>query len=340
MPDAVIAFLVRRLLGAIALLIVISLVTYGIFFLLPKLAGVSTDDLAARFAGKAPDQDTLDAIKERFGLDKPFFVQYGDFIKTLVTGGDYDTGTSTVHCSAPCLGYSFRTNQAVTPQLLHRAPVTLSLAVGAAILWVLAGVATGVVSALKKGSIFDRAAMIVALAGVSLPIFFTGLLGLAYIVHAWGILPEVNWTPLDQDPAGWFTSLILPWISLALLYAAMYARLTRAGMLETMNEDFIRTARAKGLKESTVVTRHGLRATLTPILTVFGLDFGLLLGGAIITEYTFGLPGLGRLALDGVNQSDLPVVVGVTMTTALFVVVMNLIVDILYAVVDPRVRLA
>jgi peptide/nickel transport system permease protein len=334
----VIAYIIRRLFGAVGLLLITSAVTFSIFFLVPKAAGVTTDDLAGRFAGKAPDQATLTAIKERFRLDEPVTVQYGHFLKAIVAGDTYDTGTEKIACPAPCLGYSFRTNQPVLEQILDRIPVTLSIALGAAVLWMVVGLSIGVLSALRRGTLFDRAAMAVALAGVSLPIFFTGLLGLAFVVHQWGLLPEVDYTPLTQDPGKWFTSLILPWVSLAFLYAALYARLTRAGMLETLNEDYIRTARAKGLPERTVIVKHGLRATLTPILTVFGLDLGLLLGGAIITEKTFSMKGLGALALDGISQSDLPVVLGVTLTAALFIVVANLIVDLLYGVVDPRVR--
>ncbi|RAY13971.1 ABC transporter permease [Actinomadura craniellae] len=333
-----IAFIVRRLLGAVGLLLVVSAVTFAIFFLVPKAAGVSSDDLAARFAGKSPTPAALAEIKERFGLDDPVPVQYGRFVKALVAGDTYDTGTQEIDCPAPCLGYSFRTSQSVLDQVVDRVPVTLSIALGAAVLWLLAGVSIGVLSALRRGTIFDRAAMGIALAGVSLPIFFTGLLSLAFIVYKWELLPAVNYVPLTENPAKWFSGLILPWVTLAFLYAALYARLTRAGMLETLNEDYIRTARAKGLSERTVITKHALRATLTPILTIFGLDLGLLLGGAILTERTFSLKGLGQLALDGVNQSDLPVVIGVTLTAALFIVVANLLVDILYGVVDPRVR--
>ncbi|SEG66545.1 peptide/nickel transport system permease protein [Thermomonospora echinospora] len=333
-----IAFIVRRLLSAVVLMFIITAVTFGIFFLVPKAAGVSEDDLAARFAGKSPTPEALAQVKERLSLDEPLPVQYGRFVKAIVAGDSYDTGVSEVECSAPCLGYSFRTSTPVLDEILDRAPVTLSLAVGAAVIWVIVGVSIGVLSALRRGSLFDRAAMAVALAGVSLPVFFTGLLSLAFIVHAWGLLPSVDYKPLTQDPAAWASSLILPWITLAFLYAAMYARLTRAGMLETMNEDYIRTARAKGLPERTVVTKHGLRAALTPLLTIFGLDFGLLVGGAVLTERAFSLKGLGQLSLDGVIQSDLPVVLGVVLFAALFVVLANLVVDVLYGVVDPRVR--
>ncbi|REF00997.1 ABC transporter permease [Thermomonospora umbrina] len=333
-----IAFLVRRLIGAVALLVIISMVTFGIFFLLPKAAGVSSDDLASRFAGKSPTPETVQAIKERFGFDDPVPIQYGRFVKAIVAGDEYDTGTTVIECPAPCLGYSFRTNTSVMDQLIDRIPVTLSLVVGAAVIWVLVGVSVGVLSALRRGSVFDRAAMAVALAGVSLPIFFTGLLSLTFVVHAWDLLPPVSYHPFLDNPLEWASALILPWITLAFLYAAMYARLTRAGMLETMNEDYIRTARAKGLPERTVITRHALRATLTPLLTIFGLDLGLLLGGAVLTEQTFSLKGLGALSLDGVIGSDLPVVLGTVMVAALFIVLANLIVDLLYGAIDPRVR--
>ncbi|MBC6462858.1 ABC transporter permease [Actinomadura sp. HBU206391] len=333
-----IAFIVRRLLGAAALLFIVSAVTFAIFFLVPKAAGTSTNDLAARFAGKSPTPAALAEIKERLALDDPVPVQYGRFIKAIALGDEYDTGTEKIDCPAPCLGFSFRTNQPVLGEIIDRVPVTLSIAGGAAVLWLAVGLSIGVLSALRRGTFFDRAAMAVALAGVSLPIFFTGLLGLAFVVHQWGILPQVDYAPLTRDPGKWFMSLILPWISLAFLYAALYARLTRAGMLETLNEDYIRTARAKGLPERTVIVKHGLRATLTPILTVFGLDIGLLLGGAVITETTFSMKGMGALALTGIAQSDLPVVLGVTLVAAVFIVLANLVVDVLYGVVDPRVR--
>jgi peptide/nickel transport system permease protein len=200
-----------------------------------------------------------------------------------------------------------------------------------------------VISALRKGSVFDRAAMGTALAGVSLPIFFTGIVSL--IVFSYGnpfrwTAPGSSYTDFTKNPGMWAYDLILPWITLAFLFAATYARLTRAGMLETMGEDYIRTARAKGLPERTVVTRHALRATLTPLVTIFGLDLGLLLGGAVLTESTFSLPGLGKYAIDAINNLDLPPVMGVTMFAAFFIVVANFVVDLVYGVIDPRVRIA
>ena len=334
-----VTFIVRRLIASVILLFVVSAVAFSIFFLVPRLAGATADDLASRYVGKSAGAAQVHQTAVDLGFTDPIWVQYGRFAKGLVAGADYNTGPTTEHCPAPCLGYSFLTQNPVLPDLLDRLPVTMSLAAGAAIIWLVAGVATGVLSALKRGSVFDRSAMGIALAGVSLPIFFTGLLSLSIFSYAMGWAAPGGTNPMDaSNPAQWAYDLLLPWITLAFLYAAAYARLTRAGMLETMNEDFIRTARAKGLPEHTVVVKHGLRASLTPILTIFGLDLGLLLGGAILTETTFSLPGIGQYAYIALTNNDLPKVLGVTLIGAFFIIIANLIVDILYAVVDPRVR--
>ncbi|TDE24085.1 ABC transporter permease [Actinomadura sp. 6K520] len=335
------AYIVRRLIGAILMLLLVSLVTFGIFFWLPKLAGQTTDQIAAGYVGKAPSPQAIEDTKERLGLDDPVVVQYADYLKAIVVGKDFKAGPVTDHCPAPCLGYSYRSSQPVLETLLDRAPATVSLAAGAAVIWLAGGITVGVISALRRGTLWDRMAMIVALSGVSLPIYFTGLVSLALFSYSIPIFPGGgSYTSITENPVTWFQALVLPWVTLAFLYAAMYARLTRAGMLETMNEDYIRTARAKGLPEKTVVTKHALRASLTPIMTVFGLDLGLLLGGAVLTESTFGIPGLGRLAIDSIRSGDLPMVLGVTLITSTSIVVINLIVDLLYAIVDPRVRLA
>jgi peptide/nickel transport system permease protein len=334
------AFIVRRLLAAVLLLLVGSMATFAIFFLVPRLVGQTPDQIALRYVGRGATEQSIQATKQRLHLDDPLAVQYGRFVKSIVAGADYSYGPSTAHCPPPCFGYSFRNNQPVWNLLLDRFPVTASLAAGAAVIWLVAGVSIGVLSALRRGSLFDRAAMTVALAGVSLPIYFTGLVSLALLAYTWKIWPNgVNYVPLTENPLDWAYNLVLPWVTLAFLYAALYARLTRAGMLETMNEDYIRTARAKGLPERAVVVRHVMRASLTPILTIFGLDIGLLLGGAVLTESTFSLPGLGQLVVDAVFGNDLPIVLGVVMVAGFFVVIANLLVDILYAAVDPRVRL-
>ncbi|GAA4968103.1 hypothetical protein GCM10023205_36450 [Yinghuangia aomiensis] len=238
----------------------------------------------------------------------------------------------------PCFGYSFKTHLPVWPQITQRLPVTISLAVGAAVIRLVTGVGIGVLSALRRGSLFDRFSMTIALAGVSLPIFFTALVSLALFSYKWAIFPNLHYVPLTEDPVAWAKNLILPWVTLAFLYSALYARLTRAGTLETMGEDYIRTARAKGLRERRVVVRHGLRSALTPIVTIFGLDVGLLLGGAVLTETAFSLPGVGQYAVQAINENDLPKIMAVTTLAAFFIVVANLLVDILYVALDPRVR--
>jgi peptide/nickel transport system permease protein len=332
----VFAYLIRRIVNAILTLLAVTLVTFFVFFMVPKITG---NDPALLYIGKQADAKAVQGIRIKLGLNDPILVQYGKFVKGLVAGRDYANGPDVQHCPAPCLGYSFKTNQEVWPLLLGDLPVTLSLAIGAAVLWILMGVVFGVISALRRGTILDRTVMTIALGGVSLPIYFTGQLALLVFVYQLGWFPEAGYTPFLQNPAQWFTGLVLPWVTLALLFAATYARLTRANMLETLGEDYIRTARAKGLRERAVIGKHGLRSGLTPLVTVFGLDFGTLLGGAILTEAVFNLRGLGYQALTAIRQNDLPIILGVTLFAAFFIVVMNLVVDLLYGVIDPRVRL-
>jgi peptide/nickel transport system permease protein len=335
------AYLARRLMWSVLLLIVLSMVTFSIFYLIPRLGGATPETLAARYVGRAATAETVHLTAERLGFLDPVPVQYWHWIKAVFVGASYDYGAGTEHCAAPCLGYSFITRQAVWPELLDRAPVTISLAAGASVIWLIAGVTVGVISALRRGTVFDRAAMSIALAGVSLPIFFTGLIALAFFSYQLRVTaPGGHYVPITQNPAEWAYALLLPWITLAFLFSAQYARLTRAGMLDTMSEDYIRTARAKGLPERVVVLKHGLRGALTPVLTIFGLDVGLLLGGAVLTEKTFSLNGLGKYAYDGIVAGDLPKILGVTLVAGFFVIMANLVVDLLYGVIDPRVRLS
>jgi peptide/nickel transport system permease protein len=334
----VLAYVIRRVVAGVVLLLVVTLVTFGIFFLVPKLAGQTTDQLATQYVGRDPSPAAVAAVEKSLGLGDPVLVQYGRFVKGIVAGADYQFGPTKEHCPAPCFGYSFKNHQPVWPLLVDRIPVTLSLAAGASVLWLVSGVAVGVLSALRRGTVFDRLSMAIALAGVSLPIFFTGLISLVLLSYKLPLFPNVHFVPISQNPVEWARNLVLPWVTLAFLYAALYARLTRAGMLETMNEDYIRTARAKGLPERTVVVKHGLRSALTPIVTIFGLDLGLLLGGAVLTETTFSLPGIGKFAIDAINNNDLPEVLGVTLLAAFFVVAANIVVDVVYAALDPKVR--
>ena len=333
-----VSFVIRRLILTVFLLLLVSMITFAIFFLVPRLAGQTAYQLAAQYVGKTPTPDEIRAVEIKLGLNDPLWLQYGRYIKGIVFGIHYNNGPDVSYCPFPCFGYSFRNEQPVWPQLLSAAPVTLSLAIGASILWLFWGVSIGVLSALRRGSIFDRFSMGIALAGVSLPVFFTGLIALELFSYRWPIFPNVHYVSFTSNPALWARNLVLPWVTLAFLYAALYARLTRAGMLETMGEDYIRTARAKGLPERQVIVKHGLRAALTPIVTIFGLDLGLLLGGAILTESTFSMPGLGQFTILAIQNQDLPEIMGVVMIASFFIVIANLIVDILYAVLDPRVR--
>ncbi len=335
-----IRFLVRRTVGAAVVLVVISIITFWLFYALPKMLNANP---AALYAGRSPSPATIAAVSQKLGLDKPFWTQYWDFLKGIFVGRTYGTGVAANVCHRPCLGFSFINNEPVWSEIISDLPVDISLALGASIIWLISGVATGVVSALRKASIFDRSAMTVALAGVSLPIYFTGLLSLAIFSYgpSWlRILPNVHFVGITENPLSWARNLILPWVCLAFTYAALYARLTRGTMLETMSEDYIRTARAKGLSEHGVIVRHGLRAAITPIVTIFGLDLGLLLGGSVLVEQVFGFVGIGKLAIISIGSRDLPVVLGVTLFAAFFVVVANIIVDVVYAYIDPRVAVA
>jgi peptide/nickel transport system permease protein len=333
----VIRFLVRRTFGGIVVLIVISIITFWLFYDLPRLLHANP---AALYAGRSPSPATIAAVSQKLGLDKPFWSQYWDFMKGIFVGRTFGTGVAADVCHRPCLGFSFINNEPVWSEIISDLPVDISLAIGASIIWLCSGVATGVTSAVRKGTIFDRASMGVALAGVSLPIYFTGLLSLAifsYGPHWLQLFPNDHFVPFTQSPLSWARNLVLPWICLAFTYAALYARLTRGTMLETMSEDYVRTARAKGLPEETVILRHGLRSAITPIVTIFALDIGLLLGGAVLVEQVFGFVGIGKLAIVSIGSRDLPVVLGVTLFAAFFVVVANIVVDVGYAYLDPRV---
>jgi peptide/nickel transport system permease protein len=326
------AYVVRRVTLLFGMLIALSMIVFLLFAALPA-------DPAALTCGKSCTPQIIAANRVRLGLDKPLVVQYANFVKGLFVGTTYGTGQAQFSCPAPSLGYSFRQGECVTDLLKSRIPVTISLAVGAFVLWMFFGILSGIIAALRRGRWQDRTLTGLALVGYSFPSFFIGLLLIFFVVIKWGILPYPQYVAPTTDFPGFLQAMILPWISVALLYAAFYTRLTRTQMLETLGEDYIRTARAKGLAERIVVRKHALRAGLTPIVTAAGLDLAGLLGGAIITEAVFNLPGLGRLAIDSVTESDLPVITATVLVAATFILFANLIVDLLYAVIDPRVRL-
>ncbi|MGI8882260.1 MAG: ABC transporter permease [Jatrophihabitans sp.] len=330
--------MIRRLIGSVIVIWVVSVVTFAIFQLSPSLSHTSP---VYYYVGKVPFPPgslQLKLLEHRFGFDKPIPAQYWDWLHGILFGRTVTDGTSSpIHCGAPCLGYSFRLNTAVDTLIGQALPVSLGLAAGAAFLWLLGGVTVGTLSGLRPGSLVDRAGMTMALVAVSLPIFFTGPLLLLVFEYKLKWLANLSYVGITNNPFQWFKSLLLPWIALAFLFAALYARLTRANVMETMGEDYVRTARAKGLPRRTVVVKHGLRAALTPIATIFGIDLGTLIGTTVITEQVFNLRGLGWLSVQSIRQQDLPVIMGVTIVAALALVFANLIVDILYAVIDPRV---
>lgn len=326
-------FIVRRVVRALVLLVVISALVFVMFNAAPA-------DPAALTCGKSCSPEVIEANRERLGLDQPVAVQYWEFVKGIFVGRTYGSGSATFECEAPCLGYSFTRGQEVTPLIADRVLVTVQLALGAMVLWLLIGVPSGIYAALRRGQWQDKAVTAVAMFFYSFPSFFIALVLLFFVVIRWELIPYPSYVPLTQDPWQWFQTMILPWLALALIYAGFYTRLTRSQMLETMGEDYIRTARAKGLPERTVIRRHGLRAGLTPIVTAAGLDLALVMGGAVIVESIFSLPGIGKLALDSVLTLDLPVLTATVLVAAFFIVLMNTIVDMLYAVLDPRVRVA
>ncbi len=319
-------YIIRRLIWLVFVLLVITFITYLIFFVMPPT------DPAVIFAGKQPTPELIAQVRVQFGLNHPWPIQYALFVKRIFLGDQYGW---------PGLGFSFNTRSALKPIIISRMWVTVQLAVGAAVIWLLMGIPIGILSALKPRSTFDRMAMGFALFGVSAPVFFLGPLFLYIFWFKLGLLPGSGYYSIAQYGLfTWFSHFIMPWTVLALLYAAFYARMTRANLIETMGQDYIRTARAKGLSERTVVMKHGLRASLTPVVTMFGLDLGGLLGGAFITETVFNLPGIGAYAIKSVGSGDLYAILVVTIIAGFFITFMNLVVDVLYAFLDPRVRYA
>src|SRR2546421_3732389 len=303
-------YIIRRLLWVIVLLLAVSFVTFVIFYTLPSA------DPAALRAGRQPNPDLGRTIRHQLGLDRAWPVQYWLYMKKIVLHFDF--------------GYSYQNSAPVRQQIFDRLPATISLTVGAAVVWLLIGLPVGIVSAIKRRQLIDRISMGGALVAISAPVYWLGLVALYLFASDIGkihIFPGAgSYTPITDDPLHWFTSLILPWTVLAASFAAFYARLLRGNLIETMSEDYIRTARAKGLRERRVVLRHGVRSAITPVVTAAGLDIGILLGGAILTETVFNIPGVGRLAYDSIQDSDLPMIQGTVLLGAFFIIFANLVV--------------
>jgi len=335
----VLAYVVQRVIAIVLMLVVVSIVTYVLFYAIPG-------DPARLTCGKSCTPELISQNRQALGLDRSITQQYGRFLHGLVAGRDYPDDPQLArthpefitHCNAPCLGYSPTRQTTVNNVLGRAAPVTLSLTLGAFVLWMLVGVGLGVLSAVRRGHIVDKLLLGVSLIGYSFPTFFVGLILYDIVSVKYGLLPSPGYVSLLQDPGGWFSGLLAPWITLALAYTALYVRLTRARMVDSLASDYVRTARAKGVRAHRVVLKHGLRASLPPIITLAGLDIAGILGATAITEQVFNLDGIGRTVIDAVKDADLPIIVVGVLIAATAVVVLNLVVDLLYAVVDPRIR--
>ncbi|MFH8841445.1 ABC transporter permease [Streptomyces sp. NPDC017868] len=326
-------FVLKRLAGAALVLLTLSVLVYALFYLAPG-------DPARLACGERCNPQQIAQVREQLGLNSSVFSQYLHFLQGVFAGRDYSTGTAVVHCDAPCLGLSYQNDQQVTQLILERLPATASLALGAMVVWLLVGVGTGLLSALRRGGITERALTVLTLAGTGTPVFILGLLLLMAVCAYLQWLPFPSYVPFGDDPEQWAWNMLLPWVTLGFFESAKYARLTRSSTLETLAEDHIRTFRAYGVGERSVVTRHALRGAVPPVIAVSAVDLGSMFGGAVLTESLFGIPGLGKTLLDGVRTIDLPVVVGVVLVMGATVVLANVLADLLYAAADRRVVLA
>ncbi len=317
-----IRFLVRRVALGTLVMWLITVAVFGLFFVAPN-------NVARTIAGRQATPQTIALISHRLGLDLPVWRQYLDFIWRALHGD---------------LGYDYYHQVAVSSIIAAALPITVSLVVGGAIIWLVLGVTNGVVSAVRPRSFTDRGLTVFALFFYSMPTFLLGLLLLYFLyfqltLRGFAVFPAGGYAALSEGVGPWLQHMVLPWLTLALVSAAAYTRLTRASMLDVLGEDYVRTARSKGIGETRVILRHALRSALTPVVTQFGIDVGTLLGGVVVTEVVFSMPGLGKTAVDAINQQDLPVIIGIVLFASAAVVAANIIVDILYAVLDPRVRL-
>jgi peptide/nickel transport system permease protein len=311
-------FIIRRLIQMVGVMFAVSVLVFLIFQVIPN------GDPAVRMAGRHPSESTIEAIRKEWHFDDNIFVQYVVTMRKVFTG-DLK---------------SYFTQLPVGKEIIRGLPATLSLAIGSAILWMLIAICFGLYSAMRAGKFADRFLTIIALVGISMPVFWLGALMNYYLGFKWGIFPNGGYVGLTDDPIQWAYHLILPWLALATLFIGFYSRVLRSNVLDTINEDYVRTARAKGLSERQVMVRHVLRNSMIPIITLWGLDFGAVIGGgAILTETVFDLQGVGQYAADSVGQLDVPPVLATTMFAAFFIVLLNAIVDILYAYLDPRIRL-
>jgi peptide/nickel transport system permease protein len=315
----VVAFIIRRLIGALLVLIAVSFITYLIFIKIPG------GDPAPRIAGRTATEQNIQDIREKLHLTDPFYEQYWAMMKSLFNG--------------TLVSYSSQLN--VVDQIKAGIPATFSLCIGAAVIWLFFGILVGLISAVKAGQWSDRVITVLALIGISLPVFWLGLIARYFFAqgHPFAFMPDGEYVPLTENPWQWFTHLLMPWFVLAVLFIGFYGRVLRSNILDTINEDYVRTAKAKGLPSKRVLVKHVLRTSLIPIVTLFGLDFAAVLGGsAILTETVFDLKGVGWYAAQAVQDLDLPPIMGVTIYATFFIVLFSVVVDLVYAWLDPRIR--
>ncbi|MGW5332917.1 ABC transporter permease [Streptomyces bauhiniae] len=322
-------FILRRSVGALLTLFLIGAATFFLFVAAPS-------DYASLACGKDCSPQRLEDIRSALGLDLPLHQQFWDFMSGILMGRDFPTG----HCSAPCLGMSFYSGDPVWSTIVDRFPTTLTLTMGGAVVFLVVGVGAGMIAAYRRGSLVDRIATGASMVLSSFQIYFLGPIVLIIFVYSTGWMENPKYVPITQDPVGWFVGLLLPTLVMATIFTAQYTRMARSSMIEQLAEEHVRTARAKGMSSKFVFFRYAWRGALIPIVTVLGIDISSMLGGAVVTEITFSLQGIGRLAVQGAQTKDLPLTMGVMMFGAFFILVMNILTDIAYAYIDPRVRLS
>ncbi|MFI6491905.1 ABC transporter permease [Streptomyces sp. NPDC050564] len=322
-------FILRRTFGAMLILLLISAFTFFMYYAIPQ-------DPATLACGKNCTPDALAIIHKNLGLDDPIPVQYWKFLSGIFVGRDFAVG----HCPAPCFGVSFRDQQMVWSTIMDRFPLTLSLTIGGLIVFLIVGLGTGMIAARYRGTWLDKVFSSISLVLSSFQIYFLGPIVLGIFVYSTGWLDKPKYVPFSENPAQWFMGLLIPWVVMSVIFTANYTRMARSTMIEQLQEEHVRAARAKGMTGRYVFFRYAWRGSLIPILTILGMDLSALLGGAVVTEFTFGLAGIGRLAVESVVGKDLPKLMGVMLFSAAFILLLNVIVDALYAVIDPRVRLS
>jgi peptide/nickel transport system permease protein len=328
-------YIVRRLIAGILVLIAVSMMVFALFFYGPS------DPALAYCPESRCTPARLEQIRHNLGLDRPAPQQYVEYMSGLVKGRHIESGGISIDCNWPCLGVSFKYRVSVFDYLWARFPATLAVAVGGAVCFLTIGVSSGIFAARRRGTVADKAIVSTSLFINAIPYYLLALLGYLYLVQGFGLFPETGYySPIEYGPAKFIGGLLLPWLLLGISYSTQYARFSRGAMVDSLNEDFVRTARAKGLVERTIVRRHALRAAVVPVVTIFGLDFAVLLTGTLFTEKIFGIQGMGLAGLEAVYRSDLPMIAAYTLISAAFIVFANIVVDILYSVIDPRVRLA